>query len=101
MHKYELVSALSSKTGVPRGTVEKVIDAFTETATEVLRAGEQIHICRFGTFLPESRSPRIGRNPHTREPVQIPARILPKFKPAEEFKNAISATKSSCTSPAK
>ena len=91
MYKYQLVSSLSAKTGLPRQTVEKVIDAFTDTTAELMLQGESVIIHGFGIFEPKSRSPRIGRNPHTCEPVEIPARVMPSFKPAKGLVDKVSA----------
>ena len=99
MCKGQLVAFIASKTNIRYSDVEKVIDAFTN--------GESVVISGFGVFEPKSRCPRIGRNPHTGEPVTIPARIMPNFKPAQGLKDRVSvmaykpASKSLCDSPAK
>lgn len=91
MYKGQLCANLSAKTGVPYSTVEKVLDAFTDTTAELMTRGESVVISGFGIFEPKSRSPRIGRNPHTREAVEIPARVMPSFKPAQGLKDRVSA----------
>lgn len=107
MYKSQLCANLSTKTGVPYATVEKVLDAFTDTTAELMTRGEPVIISGFGIFEPKSRSPRIGRNPHTGAPVEIPARVMPSFKPAQGLKDRVSAMayqpapKSLCDSPTK
>lgn len=107
MCKGQLVAFIASKTNIRYSDVEKVIDAFTNTVAEKMTNGESVVISGFGVFEPKSRCPRIGRNPHTGEPVTIPARIMPNFKPAQGLKDRVSvmaykpASKSLCDSPAK
>jgi DNA-binding protein HU-beta len=43
----------------------------------------------FGTFEVKERAARSGRNPKTKEPVQIPASKSPTFKPGKALKDAI------------
>ena len=103
MYKNELIYLVASKTGISHSNVEIVLDAFTEITAETLTRGDPVVISGFGVFEPKSRSPRIGRNPHTGEPVNIPARILPNFKPSQALKDRVSgsATNSLRDSPAK
>ena len=106
MYKNTLISSVSAKTGIARTNVEAVIDAFTEVTAEAMSSGESVILSGFGIFEPKSRSPRIGRNPHTGEAVEIPARVMPSFKPAQALKDRISgpvstATKSPRPSPTK
>lgn len=109
MCKDQLIRAIASKTGVKQATVKLILEEFQEAVAESLTMGEKVILQGFGAFEIKSRSPRIGRNPHTDEPVEIPARVLPGFTPAEALKNRISGkssakkadTKSPRTSPAK
>ena len=100
MYKYQLVTNIAAKTNLPVATVEKVIDTFTDMTADLMTQGESVVISGFGVFEPKSRSARIGRNPHTREAVEIPARVMPSFKPAQGLKDRVS-TISLRNSPAK
>ena len=109
MCRDQLIRLIASRTGEKTTTVKAILDAFQDVTAESLTRGEQVSLHGFGVFEIKSRSPRIGRNPHTDEPVEIPARVLPGFTPAEALKNRISGkspakkddTKSPRTSPAK
>lgn len=90
MHKSELINSVSTKTGISRSNVEAVIDVFAEVTAEAMTNGESVILSGFGIFEPKSRSPRIGRNPHTGEAVEIPARVIPSFKPAKGLKERVS-----------
>ena len=37
----------------------------------------------------EDREPRIGRNPHTKESIEIPATRVPVFKPSKALRDII------------
>lgn len=91
MHKYQIVANIAAKTNLPHSTVEKVIDTFTDMTAELMTRGESVVISGFGVFEPKSRSSRVGRNPHTGEAVEIPARVMPNFKPAQGLKDRVSA----------
>lgn len=107
MYKNVLCAKLAAKTRIPYSAIETVIDAFTDFVGELMTNGESVALPGFGIFEPKSRSPRIGRNPHTGEPVEIPARVMPSFKPAQDLKSRVSgivsnpAAKSPRTPPAK
>ena len=109
MCKTDIIRAIAEKTGVKRSVVEAILNAFQDLVADSLFKGEQVVISGFGTFCIRSRSPRIGRNPHTKEAVEIPARVIPAFIPSDVLRNRISgkapekktATKSLRSSPAK
>lgn len=109
MCRDQLIRLIASRTGEKTTTVKAILDSFQDVTAESLTRGEQVSLHGFGVFEIKSRSPRIGRNPHTGEAVEIPARALPAFTPSDVLKARISgqtsekktATKSPRTSPAK
>ena len=46
-----------------------------------LTEGDKIQLVGFGSFEVKNRAARTGRNPKTKEPIEIPASKLPMFKP--------------------
>lgn len=109
MNREQLIRAIANRTGEKQVTVRAALDAFQDVIAESLTRGEPVSLHGFGIFEIKSRSPRIGRNPHNGEAVEIPARALPGFTPSVVLKNRISgessekqyATKSPRNSPAK
>lgn len=109
MRREQLIQIISGRTGVKQITVRAILDAFQDVTAESLATGEKVVLSNFGVFEIKSRNPRIGRNPHTGESVEIPTRVLPSFTPSDTLKARISgqsfekkpATKSPRTSPAK
>ena len=43
----------------------------------------------FGTFEAKKRGARVGRNPATKEAIEIPASTAPVFKAGKAFKDAV------------
>ena len=65
------------------------IEIFLGTIKKTLKNREEIFISGFGTFSVVKRKARTGRNPKTGEAIRIAARVIPKFKPAKAFKEAV------------
>ena len=55
----------------------------------VVAANNKIFLSGFGTFSVSKRKTRKGRNPKTGEAIKIAARVIPKFKAAKAFKEAV------------
>ena len=60
-----------------------------ESIIETLNQGEKIELRGFGSFRVRERGARRGRNPKTGDPVSIPAKRVPYFKPGKELKELI------------
>ena len=61
----------------------------TDTVVETVASGDSVRFVDFGTFSVKERSARVGRNPQTKEEIQIPATRAVAFKPAKAFKDAV------------
>ena len=90
MNKAELISAVAEKTGMTKKDAERVVNATVETITQALVKGEKVAVSGFGNFEVKAREARVGRNPRTKETIQIPATRLPAFKAAKALKDAVS-----------
>ena len=51
-----------------------------------LRRDAGVHLVGFGTFTVAQRSARKGYNPHTRQPMKIPAMKLVRFKASSSLR---------------
>ena len=89
MNKAELVSAVAEKAGLSKKDSEKAVNAAFESITETLAAGEKVQLVGFGAFEVKERNARIGRNPKTKEEIQIPASRVASFKVGKALKDAI------------
>lgn len=89
MNKTELIAAMAEKSGLTKKDAELALKAFIESVEEALVAGEKVQLIGFGTFETRERAAREGRNPKTREVIQIPACKAPAFKPGSALKEKI------------
>ena len=90
MNKKELVSLIGRHTWLREPVINNVIDAFFTEVTFALYRGEKVNLGSFGSFKPQKRAARIGRNPHTGDAVPIPARIMPVFKAGSSLRKTVS-----------
>ena len=89
MNKTELISACAESTGLSKKDSERVLNAAIDAITAALVKGEKVQISGFGIFETKNREARIGRNPHTREAVEIPATRVPTFKASKALKDSV------------
>lgn len=89
MPKAEFVAKISEKTGSTKVDADKAVQAFLETVTDVLKAGDKAAFAGFGSFEVTERAAREGRNPQTGETIQIKASKAPKFKAGKTLKDAV------------
>ena len=85
MTKADLVEQVAEAIGpgVTKRDCALVVDGFLNAVKRALAEGETIEIRGFGTFKVRERKERMARNPRTGEPVRVPARSTPVFKPSK------------------
>ena len=81
MNKAELIAAVAEKTGLTKKDSERAVNATFQAITETIETGEKVQLVGFGVFDVKRREARVGRNPKTKEEIQIPASRVPVFKP--------------------
>lgn len=89
MNKSELIAKMAEKSELTKKQNEVVLKAFIESVEEALESGEKVQLVGFGTFETRERAARVGRNPRTKEEIQIPASKVPVFKVGKEFKDRV------------
>ena len=89
MNKTELIAAAAENAGVAKKDAERVLNAAIDAVTAALVNGEKVQLSGFGIFEVRAREARMGRNPHTKEAVEIPASRVPAFKASKALKDAI------------
>ena len=90
MNKAELINAVAASAAVSKKDTEAVITAMLDTITEALKEGDKVQLVGFGSFEVKKRAARIGRNPRTKEEIEIPATVLPVFKAGKLLKDTVS-----------
>ncbi len=89
MNKAELIAAVAEKTGLSKKDTEKVVNATFDTITETLETGEKVQLVGFGVYDVKNRGARIGRNPKTKEEIEIPETRVPTFKAGKALREAV------------
>ena len=89
MNKTELIAAAAEGAGLTKKDTERVINAALDTITAALVKGEKVSFSGFGIFESKLRKARVGRDPHTKEPMQIPETNVPTFKPSKVLKDTV------------
>ena len=89
MNKTELISACAESTGLSKKDSERVLNAAIDAITAALVKGETVQVSGFGIFETKNREARIGRNPHTKESIEIPATRVPGFKASKALKDSV------------
>jgi len=89
VNKSELITSMAEKSGLTKKETEVALKAFIESVEEALGKGEKVQLVGFGTFETRERAARMGRNPRTKEEIEIPASKAPVFKAGKEFKDIV------------
>ncbi|MDF7626829.1 HU family DNA-binding protein [Leuconostocaceae bacterium ESL0723] len=88
-NKQELIDSVAKKTGLTKKDADKAVGAVLDSISEALQKGEKVQLIGFGNFEVRERAARKGRNPRTKEEIQIPASKVPAFKPGKALKDAV------------
>jgi len=89
MTKADIVNLVFEKVGLPRNEAQEMVETVFDTIKQTLIAGEFIKISGFGTFNVRKKNSRIGRNPKTKEEVEIAPRRVVTFKASDQLKELI------------
>jgi integration host factor subunit beta len=86
MTKAELVEEVARASELNKRDAEVIVETVFDSIIGALHKGEKVELRGFGSFRTRERGPRRGRNPKTGEPVDVPAKRVPYFKPGKELK---------------
>ena len=89
MNKTELIAIAAEHAGLTKKDTERVLNAAIDAITLALVRGEKVQLSGFGTFETKDREARVGRNPHTKEAIEIPATKVPGFKASKTLKDTV------------
>lgn len=90
MTKSELIDKLARKhPHLEFRDVEMAVKELLEHMSDSLAHGRRIEIRGFGSFSLRYRPPRMGRNPKTGEPVALPGKHSPHFKPGKQLRERV------------
>ena len=89
MNKSELVSHLSGELHTSKLAASRLLDSVLDGIRKGLLEEGSVTLTGFGTFEVKERKPRIGRNPHTGEPIQIDAGKRVGFRVGKNLKQMV------------
>jgi len=89
MNKTDLIDAVAQKTDLTKKDAEAAINATLDTIVDALADEEKVVLVGFGTFETKKRAARKGRNPATKEVINIPASKAPVFKAGKGMKDKV------------
>jgi DNA-binding protein HU-beta len=84
VNKADLIRLVAEATGETQKTAQAVIEAAIDAIGKRAEAGDTVKIMGFGAFAVKARPARIGRNPKTGEPVDIPETRKVTFKASKK-----------------
>lgn len=89
MNKADLVQAVAAAAEMSKADATRAIDAVLDSISDALKKNDQVTLIGFGTFSVRERAARLGRNPRTKEPIDIKAAKVPAFKPGKALKDSV------------
>lgn len=89
MNKPELVTAISQNAGISRRDAENALRAALEAISGALEQGEPVKLSGFGSFETRLRPAKPGRDPRTKQTIEIPAAQVPVFRPSKTLKDRV------------
>ena len=89
MTKQEIVDIVSNATGLTKVETETIMNGVMSTIIDSLANNEKVELRGFGTFGIKHRMPKKARNPGTGEPVFLPERFVPTFKPIKLMRSKV------------
>jgi len=90
MNKAGLIEKIAEEVAVTKKQAEDMIETLVKVIVDELKAGGEVTITGFGTFLAKTRHARGGVNPQKpTERIKIPEVKVAKFKTGKNLKDAL------------
>jgi DNA-binding protein HU-beta len=89
MNKTDLINCLSEETTYSKRDVARLLDSLTRIVERTLKKGDKVQWSGFGTFAISKHPAREGVNPATKERINIPPRLVAKFKAGKNLKESL------------
>jgi len=89
MTKEDMVAAIVKALDCTKKDGETALNTVIAEVTKSLKAGKDVVLTGFGTFMVSKRAARVGRNPQTGATLKIAAKKVPRFKAGKGLKDAV------------
>ncbi len=87
--KQDVVGNIADTTGLSKKDANAALDAVLSCIRDALAGGDSVGLIGFGTYEVKTRAAREGRNPQTGDPISIPEKNVPTFKPGKQLREAV------------
>ena len=92
MNKSDLIEVLASKSELTKPKAAEIVDLFFDKMTNALAEGDRVEIRGFCSLYVKEYRGYMGRNPKTRQVVEVPPKKLPFFKAGKEMKERVDSS---------
>jgi len=89
MTKKEIKEQVALDQGLTKKDTGIILDGFLQAICEGLTTDKKVTIVNFGSFRVVEQKERTARNPRTGESVHVPAKVVVKFKAADNLKKLV------------
>ncbi|MEC9095783.1 MAG: HU family DNA-binding protein [Planctomycetota bacterium] len=90
--KKDIVKTIAEETGLTQQSAKELVQRTLDSIVQMLADHGRIELRNFGVFECKERKARVGRNPKTGDPVDVPAKFVVTFKPGKEMDKRIRET---------
>ena len=91
MNKTDLVEVVAQASELTKKQADAAVSAVLEAISDAMAKEEKVVLVGFGTFETKVRSARKGRNPSTKQVIDIPESKAPTFKAGKALKDKVNA----------
>ena len=85
MTKADIISEISTKTGIEKVDVQETVEAFFKVIKTSMIGGENVYVRGFVSSVVKKRAQKTARNISKNTAIIIPEHFVPSFKPAKVF----------------
>lgn len=97
MTKADIISEISTKTGIEKVDVQETVEAFFKVIKTSMIGGENVYVRGFGSFVVKKRAQKTARNISKNTAIIIPEHFVPSFKPAKVFVDKVKSNSKKLT----
>lgn len=88
MNKKGLTDYVAAEAGITKKDASALIGVVLDGIASGITSEGKVTLVGFGTFSVVKRKARMARNPQTGEAISVPEKMVPKFKPSKDLKEA-------------
>ncbi len=78
--KENIIDSVYNQVGLSKNQSRRVVDSLLELIKQTLAKGDNLLVSGFGKFIVKGKAARRGRNPQTKEDLQLRARRVVAFR---------------------